>query len=260
MQTGETRMWRAIGARVAKLRMVAVVVMAAIFLSGCVEYDLSINVAGQNHGEIIQHIQLAEQFTNFNESVAQNWLNRIERRTRELGGQTKRPSNHEIVTTIPFNNGAELVSKFNQFFQPPQQNSSTPLNLDSLEWPELTPRLRITQDNYLLVERNRLEFDMDLRSLGLVASNGNVLLSPTALLNLDLRLATPWGAQMVEPLGLDEQDDGKQLMWTLQPGNINHIETVFWVPSPLGIGTVAIALIVSLGAFLKARLSPPAST
>jgi hypothetical protein len=247
--------WRAIAAKFARLRVLVILLIAAIFLSGCVDYDLSIHMADQNHGEIVQHIRLAEQFANFNESVAQDWLKRIERRTRELGGRTKRLSTYDLVTTIPFYNGAELVSKFNQFFQPPHQSTASSTTLASLDWPELIPQLHIIQDNYLLVERNRLTVDLDLRSLGLRSSGGNVLLSPAALLNLDIRLATPWGAESIGAIAPELQDDDKHLMWTLQPGNVNHIEAVFWVPSPLGIGALAIALLVALGMFLKSVLS-----
>jgi hypothetical protein len=35
--------------------------------------------------------------------------------------------------------------------------------------------------------------------------------------------------------------------WSLVVGTVNQIEADFWVPSPIGIGAVAIALLVLLG-------------
>lgn len=246
-------MWET-ASRVARLGLLAIVAIAALGLSGCVQYDVNINFASQNHGEVVQHIRLDKQFVSLNESVVQDWLKSLERRTRELGGRTKQPSQREIIVTIPFNNGAELESKFNQFFQPPSQNQAESLRLAQLEIPELHPQLHITQTNYGLVEQNRLTFDLDLRPLGLPSSNGNLVINPGSLLNLGFRLITPWGAENLGIPVSQATEDGKDLTWMLQTGDISHLEVVFWVPSPLGIGAVAIALIVALGTFLKSRL------
>ncbi|MCU0552078.1 MAG: DUF3153 domain-containing protein, partial [Leptolyngbya sp. Prado105] len=52
---------------------------------------------------------------------------------------------------------------------------------------------------------------------------------------------------------------GKQLVWTLQPGQQNHIETAFWMPNPLGIGTALIFVIVAAGSFFKKQHPASAS-
>jgi hypothetical protein len=50
--------------------------------------------------------------------------------------------------------------------------------------------------------------------------------------------------------------EGNQLTWKLQPGKQNHLEAIFWIPSPIGIGAVAIAILVGIGFWLKYQLLP----
>lgn len=242
-----------------KLRLLCVILLS-IVLSGCVHYDVGIRVIDQHHGEIVQHIRLDEQLTNFNSTLSRRWLTDIEQRTRHLGGRVKRLSQQEIVTTTPFNNGAELETKINQFFNlavDDRTRSSLPSEI-----PALASHLQITQSNFLLVERNHLIFDMDLRPLGVLAADGNLLVSPGSLLDFNVSLNTPWkireaprtmnGSTPLIPQKRDEQD----WIWTLKPGELNHLEAIFWVPSPLGIGTSIIAAIVGFGFFLRSLLFP----
>jgi hypothetical protein len=58
------------------------------------------------------------------------------------------------------------------------------------------------------------------------------------------------------PLLLNVDLNGKQVIWTLKPGEINQLEAIFWVPSPIGIGTVIIILITALGIYLKYTFIP----
>jgi hypothetical protein len=87
-----------------------------------VEYDVGVTFNSPHRGEIVQHIKLGERLTSFSGDSAQEWLTSIERRVRQLQGKTKRVSNEEITVTIPFNNGAELEAKFNEFFNPVEEN------------------------------------------------------------------------------------------------------------------------------------------
>ena len=82
-------------------------------LTGCVHYDVGINFDNQHHGVIVQHIKLGEQLTTLSEKDAQKWLNSIAKRTQKLQGKVKSVSPQEIIVTVPFNNGQELVTKFN---------------------------------------------------------------------------------------------------------------------------------------------------
>jgi PBP1b-binding outer membrane lipoprotein LpoB len=75
-----------------RLRILWIILIAALFLSGCVKYDVGIHYDGQNHGEIVQHVRLSDHLTNFSDA-AQDWLHSVEQRTKQLGGRVKRLSN-----------------------------------------------------------------------------------------------------------------------------------------------------------------------
>jgi hypothetical protein len=71
-------------------------------------------------------------------------------------------------------------------------------------------------------------------------------------------LKTPWGAKTIQrtenaPV---PQKNHNQLVWHLNPGELNHIEAVFWLPSPLGIGTLLIVLFVGVGYYLRYKFMP----
>lgn len=243
-----------------RLRVLWVVVLASLLLSGCVDYDVGVNFEGQHRGAIVQHIQLEKRLTNFSNEQVQDWVKSIERRTRQLNGKTKRLSEEEIVATIPFSTGAELESKFNQFFNPVKKKGDQSQVDEMLGLPSFDSKFRLDQGNFLFLQRNHLSYDLDLRSLGVLSNDGNVLVSPGSLLNLRFSLEAPWGAKSVakdaSAIAPEVYDDGHQLVWTLQPGQLNHVEAVFWLPSPLGVGTVAIALLVLGGFYLKYKSLP----
>ncbi len=240
-------------------RVLGAILFASLLLSGCVEYDVGVNFESQTHGELVQHIQLGEQLTSFSGATVREWLDSIDRRARLLGGRTKRLSQQEMTVTIPFNNGAELQEKFNQFFNPPDKKKSQPAAALETQLPEIKSHLGVSQNNYLLALRNRLSYDLDMRSLGVLSSEGNVLVSAGSLLDLNFRLNTPWGARSVDTDGAlspEIRQEGRQLVWTLNPGQVNHLEVIFWVPSPIGIGAVLkYRLLPALGA--AKRPKPP---
>lgn len=226
-------------------------------LSGCVRYEVGVNFESPTHGEMIQHIKLADRLTSFSRTTAEDWLKSIERRTRQLQGRTKRISEQDLTVIIPFDNGADLQKKFNQFFNPVEPGKTTV----SEDLPQFESHLEMRQNNLLFWIRNHVELELDLRSLGVISSNGNVLVSPGSLLELQFSLSAPWGAKPIltsDASAINPQSDriGNQVIWTLQPGQINHIEAVFWLPSPIGIGALVIVLFVALGMYLKSQLSP----
>jgi Protein of unknown function (DUF3153) len=233
-------------------------------VTGCVQYDVGVNFESQTRGEIVQHIKLGDKLTSFSSETIGEWLKSIERRVRSLDGKTKRLSDQEILVKIPFNNGAELESKFNQFYNPIAQTpkktktrEASPLETDL---PKFESHLKVKQNNLFFVLRNRLTLELDLRSLSLLSSNGSLLLSPGELLELGFNLNTPWGAKSIETVAgaivPESFQAGKQLLWKLKPGEINYLEAVFWIPSPVGIGAVMIALFVAAGFSLKYQLLP----
>jgi hypothetical protein len=230
-------------------------------VTGCVQYDVGVNFDSQTRGEIVQHIKLGEKLTSFSSETVGDWLKSVERRVRLLDGKTKRLSDREVLVSIPFNNGAELEDKFNQFYNPIAQTAksrvASPLETDL---PKFESHLSVKQNNLLLVLRNRLSLELDLRSLSLLSSNGSLLLSPGGLLELDFSLNTPWGAESIETvvgaLVPASYEQGKQLVWKLKPGEVNYLEATFWIPSPVGIGALIIALFVAVGIALKYQILP----
>ena len=231
-------------------------------VTGCVQYDVGVNFQSQTRGEIVQHIKLGEKLASFSSETVRDWLNSVEQRVRLLNGKTKRLSETEVMVTIPFNNGAELQNKFNKFYNPIAQTTKNHPVASKLETdlPKFESHMDVKQNNLLLVLRNRLSLELDLRSLSLLSSNGSLLLSPGGLLELEFSLNTPWGAESMETVAgaivPEIYREGKQLVWKLKPGEINYLEATFWIPSPVGIGALIIALFVAAGVALKYQILP----
>jgi len=238
------------------------VICLLTLVTGCVQYDVGVNFESQTRGEIVQHIKLGERLTSFSSDTVADWLKSVEQRVRLLDGKTKRLSDREVIVRIPFNNGAELEDKFNQFYNPiAQTNKSRVASPLETDLPKFESHLNVQQNNLLLVLRNRLSLELDLRSLSLLSSNGSLLLSPGGLLELDFSLNTPWGAENIETtvagaLVPESYQQGKQLVWKLKPGEVNYLEATFWIPSPVGIGALIIALFVAAGIALKYQILP----
>lgn len=243
-----------------RLRILWVILLSSLLLSGCVRYDVGVNFQGQHHGTLVQHIKLEERLTNFSNSQVTDWLKSVERRAEQLDGKIKHLSKQEIVVTIPFSSGTELESKFNQFFNPVTKKKSKSKAVETVDLPQLNSKFQINQGNFIFWQRNRLSYDLDLRSLGVLSENGNVIVTPSSLLNLQFSLETPGRVRSVEnsanAIRPEISDNGHQLVWTLQPGQLNHIEAVFWLPSPLGVGSLVIVLLVLGGFYVKYKSFP----
>ena len=228
------------------------------FLTGCVRYDFGVNFDSQHRGAIVQHIKLGEQLTSFDKADAKKWLTSIEDRARDLQGKIKQISPEEIVVTIPFNNGSDLASKFNKFFNPNFQQES-PSNSDISELVPLNFEMSLNQSNALLLERNRLSVNIDLRALEAFSEDSELVIAPSSLIDLEFSLNTPWGSRNLireDSLTPEINTQDNQLVWKLEPGQINYIEAVFWVPSFLGIGTLFIILLIVAGFYFKYKRFP----
>ena len=240
------------------IRNLILICCVALLMTGCVRYDVGINFQDQTHGKIVQQIKLGQQLTSFGDDVLDEWLNNINQRVKQLDGTTKRISKQELLVTIPFYNGADLEKKFNQFFNPVTLKGKKSKKTSEVELPQFASTFKIKQNNWLFALRNHINLELDLRSLALVSTPENVLVGSGNLLELQFALTTPWGAQVIQPLSepllTTVQQQGKQVVWQLKPGEINQLEAIFWVPSWIGVGTAAIILLVSLGFYLKSRL------
>jgi Protein of unknown function (DUF3153) len=215
-----------------RLRLLWFILVAALFLSGCVQYDTGVNFSDANHGEIVQHIRLKAK--GLSEPIATPWIESLVQRTQTLGGKTRHSDAREWVMTIPFYNAKDLEGKFNQLFQS-SQASELPLS-----------RLQIRTKNRVLWQRNEMRYDLDLRSFRAMLQEDF-----SESLDLEFKLRAPGGAQVPTETGdlsPKLRKNGWQLVWKLKPGMMNHIEAVFWVPSPIGTGFVVISLLVIGGA------------
>jgi hypothetical protein len=231
-----------------------------LLLGGCVRYEVGIDFNEQHRGTILQHVQLSEQLTNLSQTETTNWLKSIESRARQLGGTVKRLSPRELEVKIPFGSGRELSDRFNQFFNPDESKGLAFTPLENPELVQLKAELSLLQSNWLLAERNQLCLTVDLRALGILSNQGNIILSPGSLLDLTFVLNTPWGAKSLVDGGSPPPPSflasSHPRVWQLKPGQINTIEAVFWVPSYLAIGVIGVVLLAVGGYWLKYRELP----
>ena len=238
------------------LKVIFASFLAVLLLSGCVQYEMGINFHSQTYGEIIQHIKLAKKLQNFSSEIVSDWLKSLETRTYQLQGKTKRISRQEVVVTIPFNNGYELEEKFNGFFQ--NKDSVASQNYSSeiaTNLPKSASHIDVKQNNFFVALRNKLSINLDLR---LSQSNSKVLANLDELLDLEFNLITPWGFSNIKSSENNTiyYQNGREIIWKLNPGEINSLDVIFWVPSPIGIGAILISLFVYMGIALKYQILP----
>lgn len=243
-----------------RVHVIWVVLLASLLLSGCVKYDMAVSFNNENSGAIVQRIELGEQIASFSKAQVTEWVKNIEKRAKQLQGNTKRLSGETILVTIPFSGGPELLAKYDQFFNPGTEEKSPSQTGDTVSLPSIDSKLNLKQLNFFVVQRNQLSYELDLRSLAVMSSDGNAIISPASLLNLQFSLQTPWGAKPasagINTVTPQIYDNGRKLLWNLDPGELNHLEVIFWVPSPVGIGTIAIIAIVLVGYYLKYQSFP----
>lgn len=238
--------------------LLPIVLCLTTFLTGCVDYDVGVNFSTPYKGEITQHIKVNEKLTSLASSDTRKWLNSLEKRSRQLQGKVKKINSQELLLTIPFGNGAELARKFNQLFQTSiVPNAAIPK--DQVDLIELNSQVSLHQSNLIFVERNSLDLAIDLRALGVLTNQEKILVDQDSLADLEFQLNTPWIAHSISnPQNLQPISNTlkKGLVWHLHPGEVNHIKAVFWLPSPIGIGTGIIILLMLAGFFLKYRRFP----
>ncbi|MFZ9167522.1 DUF3153 domain-containing protein [Vulcanococcus sp.] len=102
------------------------------------------------------------------------------------------------------------------------------------------PTLRLEERNWLLGVVQRFEIQVDLSEL-----------QPLPGLQLTLRLEPmgPAAVQRAEPLAPRPQRGA--LVWSLQPGSLNQLETRCWRWSRLGLGALLIVLLLAAVALLQ---------
>jgi Protein of unknown function (DUF3153) len=196
-------------------------------LTSCVKYDTTIDFNSFNSGELIQHINLDQQFYEIDRPAIDTWLKSIEQRATQMGGQVSRVNPQDLTVRVPFKRVSELVTKFNRFFA---------LNNNTGNQQTLTSRLAIAESNFLVASRYRLNYDIDLHSLS--PSQPGFERAKSLDLQFALNVANSFGAPQANS-------------WQLRLGEANHLTTVFWLVNPIGMGGIAIALLVGLGYLSK---------
>ena len=240
------------------MKLLLPIVLCLTMLTGCVDYDVGVNFATPYSGEITQHIKVSQKLSNLAPSDTRKWLNSLEKRSRKLDGKVEKLDAQELLLTIPFGNGAELAQKFNQLFQTSIVPNAT-IPKEQVDLIKLNSQVSIEQNNLVFVERNYLDLMIDLRALKVLSQQDKLVVDPDAITNLEFQLTSPWITRSVadeDNLQPIKSSLKKGLVWQLHPGQVNHIEAVLWLPSPLGIGAVIIILLMLLGYLLKYRRFP----
>ncbi|WP_088894361.1 DUF3153 domain-containing protein [Leptolyngbya ohadii] len=245
-----------------RLRVVWIILIAIVFLSGCVRYETGLNFSDANHGEWVQRIRLEKVPTGLSETIAAGWLDSVKEKAKQFGGRADSISEEELWLRIPFYSAKDLESKFNQFFQPPgtiaptggtwKQRDQKSLNLPI--------RVKVETRQWLFREREYLTLDFDFRPLKTLLAQSGLTVKSDDLLELEFRLKTPAGAKILQANGVSEpilRSQGKQILWQLKPGQLNHLELAFTVPNYLGTGFVVILLITLTGMLIKFLMLPP---
>ena len=229
-----------------------------IGLTGCVRYDVGLNFNSPYSGNIVQHIKVAQQLASLDNSGIRKWFDNIESQARHFKGKIKKINSEELLVTIPFSNGQELSTKFNQLFHSDIPVTSA-IDIDeNADLIKLDSFIDLQQSNLILVERNSLDLVIDLRALKILNSQSKIKLDSDRAFDLQFQLNTPLiayslsGSDNLQPIN----STAKHLTWRLQPGEINHIQAVFLLPSPIGIGTIIIILLGIIGFYLKYRRFP----
>ena len=240
------------------VRFLLPILCLATLLTGCVDSEVGVNFTTPYSGEITQHIRVSDKLSNLASSDTRQWFNSLEKRSRKLKGRVEKLDSQELLVTIPFGNGAELADKFNQLFQTNVVPDAT-IPKEQADLLELDSHVSIRQSNLVFVERNSLDLAIDLRALKVLTQQDKIIIDPESLADLKFQLTTPWIARSVNSVDNLQPTVNvlnKGLIWQLQPGEINHIQAVFWLPSPIGIGAAIIILLMILGYILKYRRFP----
>ncbi len=237
-----------------KKLLLSLILSLVTMLTGCVDYDVGINFQHPHNGTIVQHITIGQQLASLSETEAKKWLRSIEKRSQKLQGKVKKINSQELLVTIPFSNGTELVSKFNKLFHNEAYSSYS--ETDN-QLTQLDSQVALKQSNLILFERNSLDLTIDLRALESLSHQEKVTIPVESLADLEFHLNTPSLTRSVSgKTNLQATKTEEGLIWQLQPGQINHIKAVFWLPSPVGIGAGIIILLMITGFAIKYRRFP----
>lgn len=234
-------------------------------LSGCVDYDLGIRFDSQTHGTLTQSVHLSDRLLTLSDTGTRQIFQQFTAKAEALSGQIRQLDEDTLQITLPFYSGAQLVERFNAFYSGdsgPTDLATSLLDLPGT--PTVSAHLDLQQRNYIFALRNHLTYDLQIATAQtLPVSNRWRVGKATpresrSWLTLDFHLTTPWGliptdSSLTAP---PPSIQGHTATWHLEANQPQHIEATFWVPSPVGIGGGAIALLCLLGYLLRHKLLP----
>jgi len=234
-------------------RSLGLLLALALLLSGCLQSDLTLRFDHHRHGQLSQSIHLGPRGEALLQGALADWFQELTERTQALGGDLRStPDGFEWV--MPFTTAVDLMARFQQTWAetPADRPASGPvLQIPGVAAMPLS--LEVSQRNWLLASRIHLIYDLDLQSL-------SPWLKPQTMAegqadSLTWRLQVPWGVAVQPGSVRATVTSPKDLLWSLQPGQSHHIDVVFWLPNPVGLGTLGIVLLVLLGYFLRYRVA-----
>ena len=214
--------------------------LVALLLVGCLQYDLDVQLDSQTHGQFVQQLHW------WGGAIASDtklmpWLQLLTERTEAVGGKLQFLPDNGLAIAVPFNNGADLKARFNQFFNP--SDADAPFTLPSGE--PIRAELSLQQGNWIVAINNHIRLRLDLTAVPDLNNTALPLLQTTQLLEGQITLTTPWGVTSSIPAIPSAGT------WSLTAGKVNQFEADFWVPSPIGIGAMAIGVLVAIGYGVK---------
>ncbi|WP_035985849.1 DUF3153 domain-containing protein [Leptolyngbya sp. KIOST-1] len=242
-----------------------------LLLSGCLRYDLTLRFDHHTHGQLVQTIDLGDRAAALAQPTLEPWLEELKARSRPLGGRLSQ-SPQTITLTVPFGTAADLSDRFQQLFaaapamasaappsagayptvpqgsQPPRlPEGSTYIQLPG--WGPVPFELNLEQTNWGLASRTHLTYTLDLGDLPATRDNASWA-------ELRFRLQVPWGLAQIAPTATPPlSQDVTGATWPLEPGQITVIDTTFWLPNAIGIGSLGIAALVLAGYGLRYRIA-----
>lgn len=199
--------------------VVLVLLLLASLLGGCMEVRTDLHFRGPGR------LQISHQLSG-GSAAGLPWQHRFEHQLRRQGFQSRLRGETTILTSavVPL---AQARSALMASLEAAAQAAGQDLPPPQLDWQER---------NGLVGVQQRLRLEIDLRELpslpGLQLALG---LEPLPL--RAVRLASP------EPVAAEAPN---QLRWPLSSGSLNQLEIRCWRWSPLGLGAVAVALLLPL--------------
>ena len=217
---GETK--PPVGFALLSLGLLLTLVLAAL-LAGCVEVRSDLRFAGPGR------LQLGHQVIS-DSGAASPWQRRFAEALSGQGFQSRGIAGQEVLTT-PVLPAQQALDSLIASVRVAGELSGRPLP---------APRVRWSERNWILGVRQSLGLEIDLRELGDLRG---------VAISLTLEPLRPGAVRQASPMATTRQ--GRSLVWPLQTGRSNRLELRCWRWSPLGLGSLLIALVVTISLGLQ---------